>query len=45
MELISNCCYAPPVDDETFIGGESLLGRCSQCKEGAVFKEEGEDND
>ena len=40
--MLSNCCEAPPLD-ETFSGGDVTLGRCSECKEGAVFK--GEDND
>ena len=40
--MLSNCCEAPPLD-ETFRGGDFTLGRCSKCKEGAVFKDEGED--
>ena len=46
--MLSNCCFAPPLG-ELFDGGEKYdgipLGRCSQCKEGALFKEEGEDNE
>ena len=40
--MLSNCCFAPPLD-ETFSGGDVALGRCSECKEGAVFK--GENNE
>lgn len=44
-EYFSNCCTYPPDERFSFEQTEDdMVGICSQCKEWAVFKEEG-DND
>ncbi len=36
-QLYSNCCYAPPLG-ETCTDEEGITsGRCSRCKDGAIF--------
>lgn len=40
MEYYSNCCEAPPVDELNPEEGYVILGYCSKCGNGAVFKEE-----
>lgn len=36
-QTYSNCCYAPPLG-ETVTDNEGMTtGRCSKCKDGAIF--------
>ena len=43
MEFYSNCCDAPPTTD-VYEEKDKILGYCSECKDGAVFFKQKEED-